>query len=111
MIEMLKKTLLAGVGATVVTAEKVEAALSDLVDRGRLSADEAKETASKIANESKKEFEEARSSLSDLFEEWLERANVAAKRDVDALEARVAVLEAKHAAEDDEADKASAKKK
>ena len=108
MIEMLKKTLLAGVGATVVTAEKVESALSDLVDRGRISADEAKETASKIANESKKEFEEARSTLGDLFEEWLEKANVASKRDLDLLEARVAVLEAKHADDDDA--KASAKK-
>lgn len=103
MIEMLKKTLLAGVGATVVTAEKVESALSDLVDRGRISADEAKETASKIANESKKEFEEARSSLGELFEDLLEKANVASQRDFAALAARVAALEAKHADEDDAA--------
>lgn len=95
MIETLKKTLLAGVGATVVTAEKVEAALEDLVKRGRLSADEARETASKIADESKKEYEEARSSLKSLFDELLERANVASKRDLTRLEGRLAALEAK----------------
>jgi len=95
MIEMLKKTLLAGVGATVVTAEKVEGALSDLVERGRLSADEARAAANKVAEESKKEFEEARSSLSELFDEMLERANVASKRDLDKLEARLKALEAR----------------
>lgn len=107
MIEMLKKTLLAGVGATVVTAEKVESALSDLVERGRLSADEAKATASKIANESKQEFEEARSSLMDLFEDLLKKANVASKRDLARLEARITAVEAQCTCGGDEAEKAT----
>lgn len=95
MIETLKKTILAGVGATVVTAEKVEEALSDLVKRGRISADEAKEAASKVAADSRKEYEEARSSLSELFEDFLERGNVASQRELERLEKRVATLEAK----------------
>jgi len=102
MIEMLKKTLLAGVGATVVTAEKVEGALSDLVARGRLSADEARAAANKVAEESKKEFEEARSSLNELFDEMLERANVASKRDLDKLKARLEALEARCTCGEDE---------
>jgi polyhydroxyalkanoate synthesis regulator phasin len=104
MIELLKKTLLAGVGATVVTAEKVEKSLNELVERGRLSADEAKETAAKIAEESKKEFEDARSSLNQLFDELLERANVATHKDLERLESRVTAVEARLAAAETKAE-------
>ena len=99
MIDALKRTLYAGLGATVVTTEKIESVLQDLVEKGRLSADEAKSTAERISKESKKEFEEAQSSLKDLFEEMLSKAHVASKKDVDALDARLQALE-KHVSGD-----------
>ena len=95
MIDALKRTLYAGLGATVVTAEKIETALQELVEKGKLSAEDAKETASKISEESKKEFEEAQSSLKSLFEELLEKAPVAWKRDLEAINARLDALEKK----------------
>ena len=93
MIESLKKTLYAGLGATVVTAEKIEAALQELVEKGKISADEAKATASRISQESKKEYEEAQSSLKEMFNELLERAPIASKREVEALQQRLDTLE------------------
>ena len=95
MIDALKKTLYAGLGATVVTAEKIESALQDLVEKGKISADEAKSTATRISEESKKEFEEAQSSLKDLFDELLQKASVARKKDLDALSKRIDDLEKK----------------
>lgn len=94
MIDALRKTFLAGLGATVVTAEKVESVLADLVQRGRLSADEAREVAAKIASESKQEFTDARSNLGSLCDEVLGRANVAKKSDLAVIEARLAGIEA-----------------
>jgi polyhydroxyalkanoate synthesis regulator phasin len=95
MIEALKKTLYAGLGATVVTSEKIEASLQELVEKGKLSAAEAQETARKISENSKKEFEEAQSSLKSIFDELLEKAHLARKEDLDALAKRLTSLEKK----------------
>lgn len=95
MIDSLKKTLYAGLGATVVTAEKIEAVLQELVEKGKLSADDAKATAERISKESKKEFEEAQSSLRSLFDELLHKAPVAMKKDLEVLEKRLDTIEKK----------------
>jgi polyhydroxyalkanoate synthesis regulator phasin len=47
LIEMIRKSLLASLGAAVVTKEKVEAATQRLVEDGKISRDEAE----KLANE------------------------------------------------------------
>ena len=56
MIDVIKKAILAGVGAAALTKEKTEEALSDLVEKGKLSANDAKEAAKKIADDGKHEF-------------------------------------------------------
>jgi polyhydroxyalkanoate synthesis regulator phasin len=93
MLDALKHTLYAGLGATVVTVEKIEAGLQDLVSRGKISADEARETARKISEESKKEFKDARSSLESMFEDLLKKAPVARSKDVDAINKRLDSIE------------------
>ena len=45
MIEVIKKAILAGVGAAALTKEKAEEVLGDLVEKGKLSASDAKEAA------------------------------------------------------------------
>lgn len=100
MFDPIRKTLFAGLGATVVTVEKMNAALQELVDKGKLSADEARSTAEKIAEESKAEYEEVRSSLNKTFREWLEKTPVCTREEIKALETRVARLESFHAESD-----------
>ena len=56
MINAIKKTLLAGLGAAVVTKEKVEAGLADLVSQGKLSAEDARAFARKLARDGRQEF-------------------------------------------------------
>jgi len=93
MIDAIKNTLLAGLGATVITAERVEKRLSELVEKGKLNAEEAKQTADKIVEDGKQEWEKSRSKLADEFETLLKKAKVATEDDVKALEERVAQLE------------------
>lgn len=93
MIDALKHTLYAGLGATVVTVEKIEAGLQDLVKKGRISADEAREAARKISEESKQEFKEARGSLESMFEDMLSKAPVAMRKDVEAINKRLDSIE------------------
>ena len=95
MIDALKKTLLAGVGAAIVTKEKVEVALSDLVNQGKLSASDAKALAEKIAADGRREFEEASAQISSKVHDLLNRSNETTLERLNQLEARVRALEAK----------------
>ena len=65
MIDSLKKTLLAGVGAAVVSKEKVEAVLGDLVRQGKVTSAEAKEVAEKLVSEGRREAEALSQDLGD----------------------------------------------
>ncbi len=95
MIETFKKTLLAGLGAAVVTSEKVQAGLEDFVKQGKISAADARAMAEKIAGDGKREFEDVSAKLGDKVREFMthtERKHVAR---IEALEARVDALEGK----------------
>ena len=72
MIDLIKKTLLAGVGATIITKEKVEEALQDYIRQGKVSAGD--ELAAKL-------------------KELAEKADFTQRARIEALEARVKKLE------------------
>ena len=76
-----------------MTKEKAEEALGELVDNGKLSATEAKQTAEKIAEDGKREFESATTQLQEKFDELLSKAGFNQSKRIDELEAKVADLE------------------
>lgn len=94
MMDILKKTLLAGVGAAVVTKEKVEAALDEFVKQGKVSSAEARAMADRIAADGRKEFETLSNQLNEKLREFLSRQDRSTQDRLTALESRVAVLEA-----------------
>lgn len=93
MIDTLKKTMLAGIGAAVITKEKVEAALGDFVAQGKVSAEDARAMATKIAGEGRAEFDQVSDQLGSKLKEMLARLNADTRDRIAALEARVEVLE------------------
>ena len=58
MINAIKNTLHAGIGAAVNTTDKVEAGLDELVSQGKLSAADARVFARKLARDGRREFAE-----------------------------------------------------
>ncbi len=94
MFEIIKKTLLAGVGAAVVTKEKVQDALDDYVRQGKLKADDARIIAEKIAERGKREFDELSQQASAKAADLFNRHDSAVTARLAALEARVSALEA-----------------
>jgi len=95
MIDTFKKTLLAGLGAAVVTKDKVQSGLEDFVKQGKITAAEAQSIAEKIAEEGRKEFNHASSKLGDKVREVLAYADTKHLPRIEALEKRVAALEKK----------------
>ncbi len=93
MIDSIKKTMLAGIGAAVITKDKVEAALGDFVTQGKVSASDAKSMAEKVAEEGRKEFDQVSDQLNEKIKEMLAKLNADTREQVAALEARVAALE------------------
>jgi polyhydroxyalkanoate synthesis regulator phasin len=93
MIDSIKKVMLAGVGAAVITAEKIEETLSEFVERGKISADDAKAMASRIAEQGRAEFESTSKDVQKAIREMLEKAGVGQKDRIDALEKRLLALE------------------
>jgi polyhydroxyalkanoate synthesis regulator phasin len=94
MIETIKKTLLAGVGAAVITKEKVQDALDDYVRQGKIKADDARIIAEKIAERGRREFEELSHQASAKAADLFNKQDAAVTARLAALEARVAALEA-----------------
>ncbi|RME71049.1 MAG: hypothetical protein D6781_05150, partial [Verrucomicrobia bacterium] len=73
--------------------EKVEEALSDWVQKGKVSAEEAREMARKVGEQGRKEFEKASEDLQEALRELAEKAGVGQKDRIDALEKRLLALE------------------
>lgn len=94
MIDLLKKTLLAGVGAAVITKDKIEGTLDDLVRQGKINATDAKIMAEKIADQGRKEFDDLAADLNDRISGALDRKTSDHEPRIAALEERIRVLEA-----------------
>jgi polyhydroxyalkanoate synthesis regulator phasin len=93
MIDTLKKTMLAGIGAAVITKGKVESALGEFVSQGKVSAADAKEIANKIARDGRAEFEQMSDQLGAKIKGIVANLNAETRERVDALEKRVQALE------------------
>jgi polyhydroxyalkanoate synthesis regulator phasin len=98
MIDVIKRTMLAGVGAAVITKEKAEAAFAEWVKKGKISADEAKAMAGKLADDGKAEYERTSTEVKHTVRELLDKAGVGQKDRIDALEKRLLALEIEVAA-------------
>jgi len=93
MIDIFKKTMLAGIGLAVVTREKVADSLNELVKKGKLTKEEAEEMSDKIVQEGEEYTDKARTEAGKLFTEMLQKASLVTRDQYEALVARVTELE------------------
>ena len=93
MMNSIRKALLAGVGAALITKEKAEETLNDFVQQGRINAKDAKAMARQLAKDGKEEFAAVRSDVEDTLLDLTKRAGAEAQARIAALEARVAELQ------------------
>ncbi|MFQ3664047.1 MAG: phasin family protein [Chloroflexaceae bacterium] len=106
VFDVMRKLLLAGVGAVALTRDEVEAFLNRLVERGEIAQKDAQrlldETMAKFRNVGQSRVAQAESQVSSIsvqvennLEQFLNRLNIPSKRDIDELSAKIAELAAR----------------
>ncbi|HWB29238.1 MAG TPA: hypothetical protein VG736_01955 [Vicinamibacterales bacterium] len=93
MFDSMRTLLLAAVGAMDLTDEKLRAIVEDLVRRGEIAADEARELRARWAQRVANRDAEVDERIRAVVDETLGRRNVASHASVADLQARVDALE------------------
>ncbi len=93
MFELIKKTLLAGLGTAVITRTKVKEIMEKMVDQGKITSEEAERYTQELMENGEKELKEISDQISKSLGRLPSTFNLAEKDTLDALLSRVDNLE------------------
>ncbi|ANY73972.1 phasin family protein [Paenibacillus ihbetae] len=95
MSDLFKKAISLGLGLTVVSKEKVEKIVDDLVKRGELAPTESKALVNRLIERGEEEQSQIKTYIYEQVQRVLSELDVPKGTDVASLEQRIAVLEKK----------------
>ncbi len=98
MIESFKEWLLVGLGATSLTRERAERVFNELVNQGRLNADEARGYVEELTQSGERQWREHRAQFADWLKELLAEMGLAKQSELEVLARRIEELECQLAA-------------
>jgi polyhydroxyalkanoate synthesis regulator phasin len=91
--EVVERTLLVGVGAAGLTADKLQAVVDDLVKRGQLTSKEGREVVEDLASRSRTEAKSALGRADSSLQGAFKEMGLAGRRDLEDLDFRLRQLE------------------
>lgn len=101
MFELIRKSLLASLGAAIVTKEKIQEATFSLVEQGKISAEEAEKLTEELVESGQHQWEEVHTKITETVRKSMDNLDIGSKTEfkdlkarVENLEKRVAMLEA-----------------
>ncbi len=92
MIDLVKKTLLTGVGVAALTKEKIEEVARDFVEKGKLSEQEGKALVDDLMARSDESRKELQRQIEEKVVQLLDKMDLAKKSDLEALKGEVEEL-------------------
>lgn len=93
MSDLFKKAISLGVGLTIVSKEKVEKVVEELVKRGELAPSESKALVDRLVERGDEERGVFKNAVQEQVQRVLKDLKVPVQSDIAALETRIAVLE------------------
>ena len=99
MFELIKKTMLTGVGLAAMTKDKVEELAKELTEKGEMSEKEGKELVDELVKKSEKARKDLEKRVEDTVHKVLEKMDVATKKDIAKLEKKIKSLKQKETAD------------
>jgi len=106
----IKKIINTGVGFVSLTAELMKQTVDGLISDGKISEEEGAKIVDDFTKNTETKREEIESQFKSIVEKVLKSFSFATKSDVDAIENRIAVLEALLAKENESDEKPAAKR-
>jgi len=95
MSELIKKTILAGLGVLSLSREKAEKLAKDLVKRGELAKTEEAKFVKDLMNRAEKSKAEVEKRIEKTVKEILVKLDIPTRKELDALKAKVDKLSKK----------------
>lgn len=95
MIDLIKKTLLTGVGFALLTKEKAEEMAKELASQAKFSEQEGREFVDSLMQQSEKARSEFQAKVDETVQASLKKLNLATRAEVDDLKAQLEALKAK----------------
>ena len=93
MMELLKKTLLTGIGFAVLTKEKVEEAAKKIAEECKLSEEEGKKFVDDLLKQSEETKKNLEKKVEEMVKKTLDRFDLATRKDLEEIKERVDKLE------------------
>jgi len=93
MFDLIKKTMLTGVGLAAMTKDKVEELAKELSKKGKLSEKEGKDLLNELSKKSKQARKDLGKKVEDIVRKVLKKMDVATKEDIARLEKKIKHLE------------------
>ena len=90
--QLIRKVLLATIGAAALAQEEVEALLNRLVERGEIAEKDAKKLAQEMMEKRKAKTIQVEDEIGKNIESVMERMNFSSKSDVEALSQKITTL-------------------
>jgi len=98
MLELLRKGLMAGIGAVVLTTEKIQEAVKKLVEEGKISTEEGEKLAQELVKSGERQWEEITTKMADTTRKWSEGMEYVKRKELDELKERLTKVEERLAA-------------
>jgi len=95
MLEMLRKVLLATIGAAAIAQEEIEALVKRLVERGEIAEKDGKSLVHELLDKRKSKTTKIEEDINDNIEKALSKLNISSKSDVEAINQKLTALSKK----------------
>jgi poly(hydroxyalkanoate) granule-associated protein len=89
MMEMLRKVMLATIGAAVIAQEEIEALINRLIERGEIAEKDGKKLMHEMMDKRKSKTEKVEDEINKNITDVLERMNIPTRTDIDALSQKI----------------------
>jgi polyhydroxyalkanoate synthesis regulator phasin len=93
MLEEIRKGLLSGFGAVLLTREKVEEATRKLVEEAKISKEDAQNLVDELFETGTRQWSEIEASLSKAFRKGINNLDLASKKELHGLKSKMGKLE------------------
>jgi polyhydroxyalkanoate synthesis regulator phasin len=93
MLELLKKGLFAGIGAVVLTTEKIQDSIKRLVEEGKITTEEGEKLTDDLIKSGERQWDEINAKIAEKSKSVSQSLDLVRKKELEALKARVERIE------------------